>query len=55
LIDVNYDSVYKKPLPSEGYGDDACKKRIEKTLNRILELYNDASKFGGIDNLPAIN
>ena len=45
LIDETYNPVYKKPMPKEGFGDDACIGRLRKTLNEIFKRYKDASVF----------
>jgi len=43
LVDLEYAPVFPSPLPKEGYGDDSCKKRVNKTLETIFEKYHDES------------
>lgn len=39
LVDITYKSVMPWKLPSEGYGDDACTKRVRETLNGLIEKF----------------
>lgn len=41
LIDLNYEPVFKPPLPKEGYGDDSCCGRLQKTVDVICKKYNE--------------
>lgn len=41
IIDESYKPIYKKPLPKEGYGDDACVGRVRKTIEEIMKRYKD--------------
>lgn len=45
LVDPNYESVYKKPMPKEGYGDDSCVPRVRKTIQEILRKHKDAGHY----------
>lgn len=41
LVDLDYKPVFKLPLIKEGYGDDACCGRLEKTVDVICDRYNE--------------
>lgn len=39
LVDTTYESIMPWKLPREGFGDEACSPRVEKTLEGIVERY----------------
>uniref|UniRef100_A0A0M3IMV6 Histidine phosphatase family protein n=1 Tax=Ascaris lumbricoides TaxID=6252 RepID=A0A0M3IMV6_ASCLU len=39
LVDTSYNSVMPWKLPREGYGDDACTPRVQKTLEGLAEKF----------------
>lgn len=39
LVDIEYKPIFTNPMPKEESGDSACKLRVEKTLNAILDKY----------------
>uniref|UniRef100_A0A915AZ42 Phosphoglycerate mutase n=1 Tax=Parascaris univalens TaxID=6257 RepID=A0A915AZ42_PARUN len=43
LVDTSYDSVMPWKLPREGYGDDACTPRVQKTLEGLAEKFPGAT------------
>uniref|UniRef100_A0A914I6R3 Phosphoglycerate mutase n=1 Tax=Globodera rostochiensis TaxID=31243 RepID=A0A914I6R3_GLORO len=45
FIDPEYESIYKKPMPKEGFGDDACIPRVRRTLEQILRKYEEANSI----------
>ncbi|KAL3102141.1 hypothetical protein niasHS_003550 [Heterodera schachtii] len=45
LVDSEYRSIFEKPLPREGFGDDSCIPRIRQTLEEILRRYNEATSI----------